>query len=194
MKTTHLMLPALLLFAVQQVQAVDITLNVGDPAPKFTVQDDQGKDWNSADHFGKGKYYAVFFYPADLTGGCTRQACGFRDNADKLREAGVEMIGVSGDTVRNHQLFKKVHDLNFALLADVEGKVAQGFGVPFTVGERSITREIDGQEEVLTRNVTARRWTFIVGPDGKIAYKDEKVNAAEDSEKILKVVQGLKSK
>lgn len=191
MKASCLLIPALVLMAAQHAGAVDVSLNVGDPAPDFTVKDDSGKDWKSSKHFG-GKFVVVYFYPADMTGGCTKQACGFRDDSEKLQKAGIEVIGVSGDTVRNHQLFKKAHDLNFTLLADVKGEVANGFGVPFTAGEKSITREIDGKEEVLTRYGTAKRWTFLVGPDGKIAYKNENVNAAKDSQQILDVVSKLK--
>lgn len=170
--------------------AVDVVVKEGESAPSFSVKDDTGAEWKSEDHFGKN-VVVVYFYPADMTGGCTKQACGFRDDFKKLKEMGVEVVGVSGDTVRNHQLFKKAHDLNFALLADTEGKVANAFGVPFTPGEKSITREIDGKEEVLTRYGTAKRWTFVIGKDKKIAFKNENVNAAEDSQKIIDVVQNL---
>lgn len=172
----------------QSANAIDLTLKVGDKAPEFTVQDDAGKDWNANDHFGK-KIVVVYFYPADMTGGCTKQACGFRDDLGKLKSKNVEVVGVSGDSVRNHQLFKKAHNLNFALLADPEGTVASAFGVPFTKGEKSITREIDGKEEVLTRGGTAKRWTFVVGKDGKILFKNEQVNAAQDSKKIIDVLK-----
>lgn len=171
--------------------AVDVTVKEGESAPSFVVKDDTGADWRSDEHFGK-KVVVVYFYPADMTGGCTKQACGFRDDFGKLKEMGVEVVGVSGDSVRNHQLFKKAHELNFALLADTEGKVASAFGVPFAAGEKSITREIDGKEEVLTRFGTARRWTFVIDKDKKIAFKNENVNAAEDSKKIIEVVQKLK--
>lgn len=184
---------ALSLFGVARpAAAVDVSLNVGDPAPSFTVKDDTGADWSSADHFGK-KIVVVYFYPADMTGGCTKQACGFRDDLGKLAAEDVEVIGVSGDTVRNHQLFKKAHDLNFTLLADVEGEVASKFGVPHTKGEKSVKAVIDGKQEVLTRYATIRRWTFVVGKDGKIAFKNESVNAAKDSEAILQVVSKLGS-
>ena len=162
-------------------------LNVGDEAPQFTLKDDQGKDWNSADHFGK-KTVVIYFYPADMTGGCTKQACGFRDNAQKLKEKGIEVVGISGDSVRNHQLFKKAHDLNFTLLADTEGKVADLFGVPYSLGEKTVFAEIDGQKESLVRNITTQRWTFVVGPDGKVLLKNNKVNAAEDSQQILETL------
>ncbi len=190
MKLAGLMIVSLLLTNTATF-AVDVSLAVGDAAPEFSVKDDTGSDWKSSDHFGK-KIVVVYFYPADMTGGCTKQACGFRDDFSKLKELGVEVVGVSGDTVRNHQLFKKAEDLNFTLLADVEGKVATGFGVPFKAGEQSITRTIDGKEETLTRLGTAKRWTFVIGEDGKVAYKNEEVNAAEDSQKILAEVKKLK--
>lgn len=169
----------------------DEGLNVGDPAPQFTVKDDQGKDWKSSEHFGK-KLVVVYFYPADTTGGCTKQACGFRDNLSKLADEGVEVVGVSGDSVRNHQLFKKQQNLNFALLADEDGAVAEKFGVPVTKGEKSVVANIDGKDETLVRKVTAKRWTFIVGKDGKIAYKNTDVQAAADSEAVLEALKTLK--
>jgi thioredoxin-dependent peroxiredoxin len=162
-------------------------LEVGDEAPQFTLKDDQGNDWNSADHFGK-KTVVIYFYPADMTGGCTKQACGFRDDAAKLKEKGIEVVGISGDSVRNHQLFKQAHELNFALLADTEGKVAELFGVPYSVGEKTVVAEINGKKESLVRNITTQRWTFVIGPDGKVLLKNNKVNAAEDSQHILETV------
>src|SRR5262245_26589268 len=99
---------------------------VGDKAPSFVAKDDQGKDWKSEDHVGK-KIIVVYFYPADFTGGCTKQACGFRDDAKPLTEKGVEVIGISGDSVKNHQMFKKYHNLNFTLLADEDGSIAKKF-------------------------------------------------------------------
>lgn len=164
-------------------------LSVGDKAPEFQSVDDQGKTWKSSDYVGK-KVVVVYFYPADLTGGCTKQACGFRDDSKALAEKGIEVIGVSGDSVRNHQFFKKAHDLNFTLLADEDGSVAKKFGVPVKAGG-SIVREIDGKDETLTRGVTAARWTFVIDKQGKIAVKNTSVKAAEDSQAILKAVSKL---
>ncbi len=168
-----------------------VDLKVGDAAPKFTVKDDSGKDWKSADHVGK-KIVVVYFYPADMTNGCTKQACGFRDDMAKLSGKDVEVVGVSGDSVRNHQLFKKAHDLNFALLADTDGKVAEKFGVPVTPGEKTVKATIDGKEEALTRSVTTARWTFVIDKAGKIAQKNSSVKAADDSKAILELVETLK--
>ena len=168
-----------------------VDLKVGDPAPVFEVEDDNGETWKPQDHFGK-KIVVVYFYPADMTGGCTKQACAFRDDFPKLEDEGVEVVGVSGDSAANHRLFKKAHKLNFALLADVDGKVADAFGVPVTREEKSVKATIEGKEEVLTRRVTAKRWTFVIGTDGRIASKNTSVVAADDSKAIMEVVARLK--
>ena len=167
-----------------------VNLKVGNQAPKFESTDDQGKAWKSTDHVGK-KIMVVYFYPADLTGGCTKQACGFRDDMKKLTEKGVEVIGVSGDSAGNHQLFKKVHKLNLTLLADEDGSVAKKFGVPLKPGGVFKAKDLEGNDIELKRGVTAARWTFVIGPDGKIVFKNDKVNAAEDSQKILELIEKL---
>ena len=109
-----------------------------------------------------------------------------------LTEKGIEVIGVSGDSVRNHQLFKKAHELNFALLADTDGKVAESFGVPVTPGEKTVKATIDGKEESLTRTVTTARWTFVIDKSGKIAAKNTMVKAAEDSKAIQELIEKIK--
>src|SRR5437899_643342 len=155
-------------------------LKVGDKAPAFEAKDDQGKDWKSSDHVGKN-LIVVYFYPADMTGGCTKQACGFRDDMKPLTDKGVEVVGISGDSVKNHQLFKRVHKLNFTLLADESGSVAKKFGVPFKTGAKPVTaKDVDGTVVTLERGGTASRWTFVINKDGKIAHKDTKVAATED--------------
>ncbi len=167
-----------------------VNLKVGDAAPVFTTTDDQGKPWKSSDYVTK-KVLVVYFYPADLTGGCTKQACGFRDDLQKLADKGVEIVGISGDSVKNHQIFKKVHNLTFTLLADEDGAVAKKFGVPLKPGGTFKTKDHEGNPVELKRGVTAARWTFVIGRDGKIAHKDTQVNAAQDSKKILQVAEDL---
>lgn len=175
--------------AVLAAEAVD--LKVGDKAPTFEALDDTGKAWKSSDHVGK-KIVVVYFYPADMTGGCTKQACGFRDKLGDLSKKGIEVVGVSGDTVASHVLFKQEYDLTFPLLADTEGKVASAFGVPVTPGEKKVNAKFKtGKEEVLIRNVTTARWTFVIDKDGKIAAKNTKVAAAEDSQAVLDAVEKL---
>lgn len=179
------------LAAFAAIQAVAAVPEVGSAAPVFEALDDTGKSWKSSDHVGKG-VVVVYFYPADMTGGCTKQACGFRDDMQLLREQGVTVVGVSGDTVRNHQLFKKEYGLNFPLLADTEGTVAAAFGVPVTAGEKVVTKEIGGVNEEFKRSITAKRWTFVIGPDGKVAAKNTEVAAADDSKAVLALVRQLR--
>lgn len=179
-----------LAIAADKVAESGVDLKVGDKAPVFQAKDDAGKDWKSSDHVGK-KIVVVYFYPADLTGGCTKQACGFRDDMQALSDKGVEVVGVSGDTVENHQLFKKIHSLNFTLLADDKGTVAKAFGVPLSEG-KTITPTIDGKQYTLTRGVTAKRWTFVIDRDGKIALKNTEVKPAEDSKAVAEAVAKLK--
>jgi len=167
-----------------------VELKVGDKAPAFTAKDDAGKDWKSADHVGK-KIVVVYFYPASFTGGCTKQACGFRDDSKALTEKGIEVVGVSGDSVRTQELFKKEHHLPFTLLADEKGDVAKAFGVPTGKGG-TVKQKINGKDEELVRGVSASRWTFVIDKSGKVAYINTKVNAAEDSKAILEAVSKLK--
>jgi peroxiredoxin Q/BCP len=168
--------------------AKKVELKVGDAAPEFESTDDQGETWKSSDHVGK-KFLVIYFYPGDLTGGCTMQACGFRDDMEKLKEKGAEVVGVSGDSVDNHKLFKKVKKLNFTLLADEKGELAKKFGVTYKPGGKSKVKDAEGNDITLERGVTIQRWTFVIGKDGKVLYKDSKVEAAKDSKKILEVIE-----
>lgn len=169
---------------------VSINLKVGDKAPVFAASDDEGKEWKSTDHVGK-KILVVYFYPADMTGGCTKQACGFREHMVKLTDKGVEVVGVSGDSVKNHKIFKDFHKLNFTLLADENGAIAKKFGVPLKAGGTFKTKDVEGNPVELIRGITASRWTFVIGKDGKIAYKNTKVNAPEDAKVIAEVINKL---
>jgi len=178
--------------AVADVNGADEKgVKVGDAAPTFESTDEQGKPWKSADHFGK-KIVVVYFYPADFTGGCTAQACAFRDDYKKLADKGVEVVGVSGDTPETHADFKKAKELPFTLLADPKGEVAKKFGVPVTAGEKQAKGKVGEVEKTFTRGCTIQRWTFVIGKDGKIAHKDDKVAAAMDSKKILDAIEKLK--
>jgi peroxiredoxin Q/BCP len=169
--------------------ADDKELKVGDPAPTFTAKDDQGKDWKSAEHVGK-KVVVVYFYPADFTGGCTKQACAYRDDMDKLTAKGVEVVGVSGDSAATHDRFKKDHKLNYSLLADEDGSVAKKFGVPTKPGGRKLKgKDANNQSiDIDHSGVFTQRWTFVIGKDGKVLYKNSKVDAGNDSKAILDVV------
>ena len=109
----------------------------------------------------------------------------------KLTDKGVEVVGVSGDSVKNHQVFKNFHKLNFTLLADENGAIAKKFGVPLKPGGTFKTKDIEGNPVDLVRGVTAARWTFVIGKDGKIVYKNTNVNAPEDAKVISELINKL---
>src|SRR5262249_46970227 len=109
--------------------------------------------------------------------GCTKQACGFRDDMQKIAGKDVEVVGISGDSAKNHEMFKKHHMLNFTLLADENGAVAKKFGVPLKDGGEYEVKELGTK---IRRGVTAPRGTFVVEKEEKIAKKNKKANAAKD--------------
>ena len=176
----------------EPLNAQTMNLEPGNPAPEFEAMNAEGELWRSADHVGK-KILVVYFYPGAMTGGCTDQACNFRDDRTKLTEMGAEVVGISGDPVSNLELFKRVNNLNFPLLSDEQGTIARAFGVPVR-GGGTITRVVDGEEKVLTREISTARWTFIIGLDGKIAYKDTEVNAAGDSKTVIEAIENMVGK
>ena len=177
--------------SAQDEQKVD--LKVGDTAPVFSATDDQGKAWKSANLVGS-KFVVVYFFPADFTSGCRAQAQKFRDNMNALNEKGIEIIGISGDSVITHAHFKKAEKLNFTLLADEDGAIAKKFGVPLGKGGEVRAKDSDGNPLVLKRAVTAARWTFIIGLDGNIAYKNTKVSPAEDSKQVAAFIEKSQQK
>jgi thioredoxin-dependent peroxiredoxin len=156
-------------------------------APTFEARDDSGNLWKSSEHVGK-KTLVVYFYPADMTGGCTKQACSYRDASEDLKKLGVEVIGVSGDSVENHQAFKKAHALNFTLLADIDGKIAEAFGVPVIREAKKVVAKVGDEEVTLLRDVTSKRWTFVIDRSGKIIYRNTEVVAADDSQAVIKAI------
>src|ERR1700742_1557856 len=101
---------------------------VGDKAPLVEGKDQDGKDWKLSDDVGK-KVLLLYFYPKDDTPGCTKEACGFRDSIDALKQDNVEVIGVSFDSGDSHLKFITKYKLNFPLLADSDGKIADTYGV-----------------------------------------------------------------
>jgi thioredoxin-dependent peroxiredoxin len=167
-------------------------LKIGDKAPDIKAPADNGSTWDSKEFIGR-KYIVVYFYPAAMTGGCTKQACSYRDHRDDLKSAGVEVVGISGDRIENLKLFKQAENLNFTLLSDEKGDIAKAFGVPVSDGG-SIKRTVEGSEHELVRGVTAKRWTFIVGKDGKIIYRNESVNPEKDTEEVLNFIKLQASK
>jgi peroxiredoxin Q/BCP len=102
-------------------------IEVGDKAPDFSLPTDGGGKVDSKKL--RGKKVVVYFYPKDDTPGCTREACGFRDNLPNFRKVDAEIIGVSKDSVSRHDKFKAKYELPFTLAADEDGKVCEAFGV-----------------------------------------------------------------
>lgn len=158
-------------------------LNIGDRVPLFKASADDGSIWDIEKFLGKN-YIVIYFYPAAMTSGCTKQACSYRDHLGEFQSADALVVGISGDKIENLKLFKQAENLNFTLLSDENGDIAKAFGVPLSEGG-SIKRTVFGAEHDLLRGVTAKRWTFIIGKDNKIIYKNEAVNAEKDSEEVM---------
>ena len=144
----------------------------GEPAPDFKAPDQGGSTHNLSDY--KGKTVALFFYPKDDTPGCTTEACKFRDSMQQLKAANTEVLGVSPDSVESHQDFASKFNLPFPLLADPERKIIQDYGA--AKGDKS-----------------AKRVTFLIGPDGKILKVYKKVDPERHSDEVLADVQKLET-
>ena len=179
------------LFLISTLIANDkeATLNIGDNAPDIVLNDQDGNLWKLKDHLGK-KNIVVYFYPAAMTGGCTKQACSYRDSKNELEELDIEVVGVSSDAVKNLKVFQQAHQLNFGLLSDASAETARKYGVPLDQGG-SISRKIGDDEITLERSYTVSRWTFIIDKKGKIVYKDMEVEASEDSQKVIEFLKNV---
>lgn len=159
-------------------------LEVGDSSPLFQAKDQDGADWVLKSQLGD-KPIVVYFYPAAMTGGCTKQACLYRDYV-KRDDSAFIVVGISGDAVQNLKWFQTSEKLNFPLLSDPIGSIAKQFGVPVKAGEKVIARNVDGKDVELKRSATTARWTFIISPEGKVIYKSDKVKATEDLGAVIK--------
>ena len=186
MKNSIKLMPLLLLVSAVSAFA---GLEVGSKVNAFAANDDTGTLWQLSEHLGK-KNIVVYFYPAAMTGGCTKQACAYRDQSAALNGVDAVVVGVSGDSVNNLKLFKQANDLNFTLLSDANGSIASQFGVATRDGG-SIEREVAGIMHTLTRGITTMRWTFIIGKDGSIVYKNDKVKATEDTSTVIAEIKKL---
>jgi peroxiredoxin Q/BCP len=165
-------------------------VKVGDKAPELKSVDDQGKPWSSEKLIGK-KTLVLYFYPADFTGGCTMQACGFRDEIEKLSGQGIEVIGVSGDTPNTHKLFKAHHKLSFTLLADEKGALAKTFGIPVNKGGTAKGIDETGNKIDVVRGSTIGRYTVVITKNGTVAAIDQVKDAGGDAKRIAALVKKL---
>jgi peroxiredoxin Q/BCP len=146
---------------------------VGDKAPLVEGKDQNGKDWKLSDEIGK-KVVLLYFYPKDETLGCTTEACGFRDSIDALASDNVEVIGVSFDSGDSHLKFISKHNLNFPLLADTDGKIADAYGAR------------------MTGRAMANRVSFLIGLDGKIVHVTASPNAEKHLSEMKEAAKKLK--
>ena len=143
----------------------------GEPAPDFTLPDQEG---NSVSLSGlRGKTVVLYFYPKADTPGCTTQACGVRDHRPDYEQAGAVVLGVSPDPVKRTAAFDKKYELGFPLLSDEEHTVAEDYGV--WVQKSMYGRTYMGME----------RSTFVIGPDGTVKEVFRKVKAAEHDKLVL---------
>jgi len=148
--------------------------NQGDRVPAFEMTADDGQA--VSDQTLLGRRYVIYFYPRDDTPGCTTQACSLRDNFERLMSAGVEVFGVSPDSVASHVKFRKKYDLPYRLLADVGHPVADAFG---TWVEKSFAgRTYMGTE----------RTSFIIGPDGRVEHVLPRVKPVEHVDQLMELL------
>jgi thioredoxin-dependent peroxiredoxin len=143
----------------------------GAHAPDFELTNDDGDRVRLSDL--RGKAVVLYFYPRDDTPGCTKEACEFRDAFDEFRRRGVEVLGVSPDSVASHQKFKAKHELPFTLLADPEHEVADAYGV-------WVERSMYGK-----KSMGVKRSTFVIDRDGLVAKAMVGIRPAGHAAQVL---------
>ena len=154
-----------------------MTLDVGDKAPDFSLPTDGGGTLSLKDL--KGKTVVLYFYPKDMTPGCTTEAQDFRDLAKQFEKAGAVIVGASKDSVKRHDNFKAKHDLNFRLVSDEEGTLCEAYGVWQL--KKFMGREFMG----------IVRSTFVIDGKGKIAKVWPKVKVKGHAQEVLETVKAL---
>lgn len=146
-------------------------LKVGDMAPDFTLTADNGEKVSLKDY--RGKEIVLYFYPKDMTSGCTAEACDFRDNIKKIEKKNAVVIGVSADDTKSHVKFKEKYNLPFTLVSDESKKILYDYGV--------------WQEKSMygRKYMGIVRTTFVIDEKGKIEKIYEKVKVPGHVEEIL---------
>ena len=149
-------------------------LNIGDRAPNFTLKDKSGNEISLSDFIGKR--VVLYFYPKDNTPGCTRQACAFAGAYEEFKNRGVEVIGISRDSIASHVKFAEKYNLPFILLSDPELEAIQAYGV--------------WQEKKMYGKLSfgVVRTTFIIDENGIIEKIMPKVKPDTNAEEILKFI------
>lgn len=154
------------------VSAADLP-KVGSPAPAFNLQDAFQKSHQLKDY--QGQWVVLYFYPKDDTPGCTKEACSFRDDLFKLEKLSAKVIGVSVDDSNSHAKFAKKYNLPFPLLADKDGKVADSYGALRNLGIIKM----------------AKRYTYLIDPNGKIAKVYLSIDTSRHSQEIIDDLMAL---
>ena len=150
---------------------------VGTKAPAWKALDQDGEMKASKDYLGK--WVILYFYPKDDTPGCTTEACSFRDGFSKFKRGGIEVIGVSVDSVKKHAKFVEKYSLPFTLLADEDKKIVEAYGVWGM-------KKFMGREYMGTNRVS-----YLINPEGKIAKVYDKVKPDEHADEVLVDVKSL---
>ncbi len=154
-----------------------MALKIGSKAPAISLPDQNGKIQKLSDYLGQ--WVLVYFYPKDDTPGCTTEACSLRDNLPKLGKLKAKVFGISTDSVASHKKFAEKYKLTFTLLADVDKKVVEKYGV---WAEKSMYgRKYFG----VLRN------SYLIDPQGKIVKIYEKVKPATHAEEVLEDLKTL---
>ena len=148
-----------------------MALSIGTAAPNFKTKDQDGKDVSLSDF--KGKKVVLYFYPKDMTPGCTAEACSLRDNYKSLQKAGYEVLGISSDDEKMHRKFIDKEKLPFRLLADTDKSVHHAFGT-------WIEKSMYGRKYMGTARVT-----YIIDEKGIISEVIEKVDTKNHADQIL---------
>jgi peroxiredoxin Q/BCP len=148
-----------------------MTLSIGDKAPAFSLPDQDGKIHNLSDY--KGKWVLLYFYPKDMTPGCTIEACALRDSHDSFTKIDAVVLGVSADSPAKHTKFIEKHELPFTLLSDESKGMLEDYGV--WAKKKMMGREYMG----ILRN------SYLIAPNGKIAKVYEKVKPKDHAEEVL---------
>ena len=146
-------------------------LETGSKAPDFSLPDQNGQMHRLSEY--AGQKVILYFYPKDMTSGCTKQACAFGDLYPQFREKGAVVLGVSKDSVTSHKKFEEKYGLPFTLLSDPEKEVIQAYDV---------WKEKKNYGKV---SMGVVRTTYLISEDGVILRANDKVKAAEDPEKML---------
>ncbi|SMP18728.1 peroxiredoxin Q/BCP [Desulfurobacterium pacificum] len=152
-------------------------LEVGQKAPEFCLPDDTGRELCLKDL--KGKWVVLYFYPKDNTPGCTKEAQQFSELLGEFEKLGAVVLGVSPDSVESHKKFKDKKELRVTLLSDVNKEVVKTYGAWQL--KKSYGREYYG----------VVRSTYLIDPDGKVAYVWKKVRANGHAEKVLEKLKEL---